>query len=350
MNLQEETKGKVFTSFAENFSFLLSCLKNGRDKQRLIFIIEEFDLFCTHHNQTLLYNLFDVAQSAQTPICVLGLTRRFDVVELLEKRVKSRFSHRQIFLLPDSDNFDAYVQTMKQILKLPTQMENIEFLLLNGNFSEMANGKFKIPLMKNSFDRRDYKLDDKQIARWNNSVGKLVKNDTFLRSLEDYFSADSSIGMLKMLLLREISKLSESRDQIKANDFSKNIDHILSDNPMVKLITGVSVLEICVLVAIKHHCAVYDNDPFNFEIIFTRFNKFAVNSLTMQNIPREMVLKRFESLLLQEVIVPIGADGKVQKEYQFCKLLFLPKQIELAIKRYQNLPTEIEQWSKSEIF
>ena len=35
----------------------------------------------------------------QVPVCVVGLTCRIDVTELLEKRVKSRFSHRQILLL-----------------------------------------------------------------------------------------------------------------------------------------------------------------------------------------------------------------------------------------------------------
>lgn len=141
MNLDEAVEGKVFGSFSENLSFLLSCLKTGRcdwlavvtsfksiwfilgkdnNSQRLIFIIEEFDLFCAHHNQTLLYNLFDVAQSAQTPICVLGISCRLDVVVLLEKRVKSRFSHRQILLLPNSDDFDAYLELFGELLKLPS--------------------------------------------------------------------------------------------------------------------------------------------------------------------------------------------------------------------------------------
>ncbi len=46
--------------------------------------------------QTLLYNLFDVAQSRAAPIIVVGLTTELDVVENLEKRVKSRFNHRQV--------------------------------------------------------------------------------------------------------------------------------------------------------------------------------------------------------------------------------------------------------------
>ena len=69
----------------------------------MIFILDEFDLFTTHSRQTLLYNLFDIAQAKKAPIVVLGLTTRVDVVESLEKRVKSRFSHRYVHLsLPRS--------------------------------------------------------------------------------------------------------------------------------------------------------------------------------------------------------------------------------------------------------
>lgn len=42
----------------------------------VFFILEEFDLFAHHKNQTLLYNLLDVSQSAQAPVAVVGLTCR----------------------------------------------------------------------------------------------------------------------------------------------------------------------------------------------------------------------------------------------------------------------------------
>jgi len=48
----------------------------GEQSKSVVFVLDEFDLFAQHHNQTLLYNLFDVAQSAQAPICVIGLTTR----------------------------------------------------------------------------------------------------------------------------------------------------------------------------------------------------------------------------------------------------------------------------------
>ena len=85
----------------------------GVTSQSIVFIIDEFDMFASHPRQTLLYNLFDVAQSRKAPIAVLGCTTRLDVVEMLEKRVKSRFSHRYVYLsLPKS--LPAYWQVCRQ--------------------------------------------------------------------------------------------------------------------------------------------------------------------------------------------------------------------------------------------
>lgn len=121
MKLETAVDGKVFTTFADNLAFLLDCLKSGNRMQSksVVFVLEEFDLFCGHNNQTLIYNLFDVAQSAQAPICVIGLTRCNDVIELLEKRVKSRFSHRQIFLFNGNRSADEQIDVFLDLLKLP---------------------------------------------------------------------------------------------------------------------------------------------------------------------------------------------------------------------------------------
>lgn len=74
-----------------------------RTANSVVFVLDEFDRFTSHPRQTLLYNLFDIAQARKAPIVVLGLTTKIDVVESLEKRVKSRFSHRYTHLaLPKS--------------------------------------------------------------------------------------------------------------------------------------------------------------------------------------------------------------------------------------------------------
>jgi origin recognition complex subunit 4 len=101
MEIDEEA-GK---SYADTLTMLLALLSHpdeiagehlGQVAKSVIFIMDEFDLFATHSRQTLLYNLLDIAQSRKAPIAVIGVTTKFDVKESLEKRVKSRFSHRYV--------------------------------------------------------------------------------------------------------------------------------------------------------------------------------------------------------------------------------------------------------------
>ncbi|ODN77966.1 hypothetical protein L202_05059 [Cryptococcus amylolentus CBS 6039] len=80
----------------------LLALLTAPSPRAIIILIEEFDLFTEHARQALLYCLFDVVQSVRsgpvgtTPrgLAVIGITPRLDTLLLLEKRVKSRFSHR----------------------------------------------------------------------------------------------------------------------------------------------------------------------------------------------------------------------------------------------------------------
>lgn len=76
----------------------LLALLTAASERAIIVIIDEFDLFTEHARQALLYCLLDVVQSVQAGsgrgIAVVGITSRVDTLLLLEKRVKSRFSHR----------------------------------------------------------------------------------------------------------------------------------------------------------------------------------------------------------------------------------------------------------------
>ncbi|EAW13982.1 origin recognition complex subunit 4 [Aspergillus clavatus NRRL 1] len=111
----EEEAGKV-SSYADTMATLLALLSHPEElfgpsgnpeavtaAKSIIIILDEFDQFVTHPRQTLLYNLFDIAQARKAPIAVIGLTTKVDVTEMLEKRVKSRFSHRYVYVpLPRS--------------------------------------------------------------------------------------------------------------------------------------------------------------------------------------------------------------------------------------------------------
>lgn len=86
----------------------------------VVFVLDEIDQFAAHPRQTLLYNLLDIAQSKKAPIAVIGLTCKVDAVHLLEKRVKSRFSHRSIHLRLPSD-LTGYWEISKAGLTVPLE-------------------------------------------------------------------------------------------------------------------------------------------------------------------------------------------------------------------------------------
>lgn len=101
-----------------------SVIADGGQKtsKSIVFILDEFDLFTTHPRQTLLYNLFDIAQSRKAPIAVIGCSTRMDVIECLEKRVKSRFSHRWL-LVPGVKNIAEWNTAVEDALLLDASDE-----------------------------------------------------------------------------------------------------------------------------------------------------------------------------------------------------------------------------------
>lgn len=64
-----------------------------------VLVIDAIDLFALHARQSLLYCLLDTVQSCRAGretkgVAVIGVTTRIDTINMLEKRVKSRFSGR----------------------------------------------------------------------------------------------------------------------------------------------------------------------------------------------------------------------------------------------------------------
>lgn len=125
MEIDESETSKT-NNYADTLSTLLALLshpsemgeaEDNQTTKSIVFVLDEFDLFAYHPRQTLLYNLFDIAQARKAPIAVLGLTTKIDVVESLEKRVKSRFSHRYVHL-PLSRSLAAFWEICRQGLTI----------------------------------------------------------------------------------------------------------------------------------------------------------------------------------------------------------------------------------------
>ena len=118
--LNVQVGGEIYESgsFADKLNLILTTLNKGDfNTAPVIFILENMDLLAEHPKQILLYNLFDISQSSKSPILVVGLTSRIDTLLLLEKRVKSRFSHRMIDFYPQF-TLQEYMDIIKRLLML----------------------------------------------------------------------------------------------------------------------------------------------------------------------------------------------------------------------------------------
>lgn len=88
-----------------------------------IVILDAFDLFAHHARQSLLYCLLDTVQSCRVGqgnngLAVIGVTSRIDTVNLLEKRVKSRFSGRVLRTAPPVQSH-YWINLSRRVLCIP---------------------------------------------------------------------------------------------------------------------------------------------------------------------------------------------------------------------------------------
>ncbi|NWY57473.1 ORC4 protein, partial [Chionis minor] len=316
LHLENVVGDKVFGSFAENLAFLLEALRKGDRTSScpILFVLDEFDLFVHHKNQTLLYNLFDISQSAQTPITVIGLTCRQDILELLEKRVKSRFSHRQIYLM-NSFDFKQYIRIFKEQLSLPAEFPDESFA-----------------------------------QKWNNNIQHLSEDKTVKDVLQNLFHYTKDLRSLHLLLMLAVSTVTVRHPLIAASDLQEASKQIRMDSK-ANIVHGLSVLEICLIIAMKHLNDVYEGEPFNFQMVYNEFQKFIQRKAhCMYNFEKPVVMKAFEHLLQLELVKPIERPSvRAQREYLLMKLLLDNNQIMDALQAYPNCPTDVKQWAASSL-
>ncbi|XP_035657819.1 origin recognition complex subunit 4-like [Branchiostoma floridae] len=315
LQLENVVGNRVFGSFADNLAFLLEALKKGsRDSQAVLFVLEEFDLFAHHKNQTLLYNLFDVAQSQQAPITVIGLTCRLDVIELLEKRVKSRFSHRQIHLF-NSLTFDQYLRVFRSLLVLPAEFR-----------------------------------DKKFCGKWNKHVESLSDDPGVTSILRKLYDTSKDIRTLKMFLMLPVARICPSHPRLEMSDFVE-AHKILTADSKSNTLHGLSVLELCLVVAMRRLSDVFVNQPFNFQMVYNEYQKFVqTRSYAVQSFDRPVVLKAFEHLQQMELVRAAegaGIGGRGQKEFRPMLLMIDKSQLMQAIQKYPACPTEVKHWANT---
>lgn len=268
LQLENVINDKVFGSFADSFEFLIRSFRSGgKQSKPLVFIMDEFDLFTKNKTQLLLYTLLNTIQISTSPMCLIGITCRIDVLDLLEKRIKSRFSHRQIYLFNDFD-FTAYLEMAK-------------YFMLNYNLLLEMNVNTKLMKYQNEY------------------VQHLFDDPRLIKQFSRQFDYDKSIASLKRILLLPTLKLtSMDKESLKQKDLqllkteiTKAFDLFNIDSKL-SLLLGLSILELTLVVVMLELSQLYPEQPFNFDLVYNSYLKFCQKrNWGQQKYEKQIILK-----------------------------------------------------------
>ncbi|KAM4667724.1 origin recognition complex subunit 4 isoform 2-T3 [Amazona ochrocephala] len=238
----------------------------------------------------------------------------FDVLELLEKRVKSRFSHRQIYLM-NSFDFKQYIMIFKKQLALPAEFPDESFA-----------------------------------QKWNTNVQHLSEDKIVQDVLRNLFHYTKDLRSLHLLLMLALSNVTVHHPLITASDLQEASKQYRTDS-RANIVHGLSVLEICLMIAMKHLNDVHEGEPFNFQMVYNEFQKFIQRKAhCMYNFEKPVVMKAFEHLIQLELVRPIERPNiRAQREYLLMKLLLDNTQIMDALQVYPNCPVDVKQWAASSL-
>lgn len=87
----------------------------------------------------------------------------------------------------------------------------------------------------------------------------------------------------------------DDNDTITVESFQEQLNKFEQDGT-VQAIHDLSVLELCLIIAMKHHTDIFNKQPMNFEMVLTRYTKFANANSSVQSVQRPVVMKAFEHL------------------------------------------------------
>ncbi|KAH3664093.1 hypothetical protein OGAPHI_004807 [Ogataea philodendri] len=213
----------------------------------IIFVIDELEKYTNDAKQTLLYNLFDVAQSSSKShaVAVLGLTTVTGVREQLEKRVKSRFSQKVI-----------------QLTKVKQLSEFCDMVLC---------------LLKVSLDGLD-----ESTARWaatyNEHIEKQVQGPSELRKLVVHnFYTTKDLNMLKNQLAAYL--VQQDLTSLGGGSFPK----LDTNNRSFQVLASLSEMELRLVICAGRQLLKNSMDQVNFNIAYEEFDKMTKSQTNTLN-------------------------------------------------------------------
>ncbi|RAL40223.1 unnamed protein product [Cuscuta campestris] len=294
----------IFSKMAssdDNTRFLIAILREcGLAHKTVVFVLDEFDLFA-QGKQQLLYSLLDAMQSVTSQAVVIGVSCRLDADQLLEKRVRSRFSHRKLLFLPPSR--EVLDRILEQILQLP----------------------------------KDSGLPTKYVDAFNTKLLSILSDRTFKGIIDSLCFSDSTFNQLLKFLFSAVSQMDMKSGLLSIENFRTALSNT-QRQPKLECLKDCSILELYILVCMRK-LEVNQQESCNFNSIMKEYKNIHDTSHTSDYYARNVCLRAFEHLVQRELISFTGNRGQNQSiEFRPVKLLISFHELQQGLKSYPSCP------------
>ncbi|XP_019164836.1 PREDICTED: origin of replication complex subunit 4 [Ipomoea nil] len=288
-------------SFDDNSQFLIAMLREcGLAHKTVIFVLDEFDLF-TQGKQRLLYSLLDAMQSVTSQAVVIGVSCRLDADQLLEKRVRSRFSHRKLIFLPPSK--EDLERILKHILLLP----------------------------------KDFGLPTKYVDAFNTKLLSILSDDKFKDIVESLCTYDSTFNHLLRFLFSAVCQMDMKSGFLSLDNFRTALSNT-QRQPKLECLKDCSILELYILVCLRRLEA-NEQETCNFNSIMKEYKIVHDSFKTSDYYARDVCLRAFEHLLQRELISFVENRGHNQSiEFRPVQLLISLHELQQGLKSWGCCP------------
>ncbi|KAF3431955.1 hypothetical protein FNV43_RR26691 [Rhamnella rubrinervis] len=285
----------------DNSQFMIAMLREcGLAHKTIIFVLDEFDLFA-QGKQRLLYSLLDAMQSVTSQAVVIGVSCRMDADQLLEKRVRSRFSHRKLLFLPPSK--EDIQRLMEHILSLP----------------------------------EDLSLPQDYVVEYNAKLQNVLTNEKFKEILNRFMNSDSTANHLFRFLFRAVCNMDLGTGFLTLENFEAAILNI-QRQPKLECIKDCSILELYILVCMKR-LETKEQNSYNFNAVMKEYKSIHDSFQTPDYYAHNVCLRAFEHLLQRELICFTDKKGQNQSlEFHPVKLLVSSYELHQGLKSYRSCP------------
>ncbi|RPD66784.1 hypothetical protein L226DRAFT_453333 [Lentinus tigrinus ALCF2SS1-7] len=254
-----------------------------------VIVLDGFDLFASHARQALLYCLLDTAQSCRTGtgagsgMAVVGVTARVDTINILEKRVKSRFSGRMIRTACPT-KLDHWITLAKAALGAPCTGENAE------DVEEWAE-------------------------IWNKAVPQFMEDERVVEALRDVYALTRDFQIFRRIMTCLTLELTD----ISPYPTLKMLKAAISRQRCPARYPPLNTLPypaICLLIA-QVHAQTSGHDVFTFEMLHDAFkNQVRTSQAAPVQIQGGGVGMAFERLVDLRIFLPAASPAtSVAKEF-----------------------------------